>query len=109
MAKATYGTGTSLMVNVGSEWITPASGLVTTIAWGIDGAITYACEGLIHVTGGVITWLRDGLGIIAEPHETEHLARTLRDNEGVYIVPAFVGLGIPCRSARVDQGSDKRN
>ena len=95
MAKATYGTGTSLMVNVGSEWITPASGLVTTIAWGIDGAITYACEGLIHVTGGVITWLRDGLGIIAEPHETEHLARTLRDNEGVYIVPAFVGLGIP--------------
>lgn len=95
MTKATYGTGTSLMMNAGPKWRSPAKGLVSTVAWRLNGEVTYALEGIIHTTGAAIQWLRDGLGILSDAAESEELARMLHDNEGVYLVPAFVGLGIP--------------
>lgn len=94
-AKNTYGTGCFLLVNAGETAPVPSEGLLTTIAWRVGDHTTYALEGSAFVTGAAVQWLRDGLGLISEPAETDALARSVRDNAGVYMVPAFVGLGAP--------------
>jgi glycerol kinase len=94
-AKNTYGTGSFLLMNTGSEAVASKNGLVTTLAWGIDHKVTYALEGSIFITGAVVQWLRDELGLIAKAEETETLALSVPDTGGVYLVPAFVGLGAP--------------
>ena len=94
-AKNTYGTGCFLLLNTGGSGPASRNGLVTTIAWGLDGRVDYALEGSIFVTGSAVQWLRDGLGLIRDAAETEALARAVPDSGGVYLVPAFVGLGAP--------------
>ena len=95
MAKATYGTGGFLLVNTGGGAIASTSGLLTTIAYRLDGETVYALEGSIFVSGAAIQWLRDGLGIISAASETDALAAAIPDSHGIYMVPAFVGLGAP--------------
>ena len=82
-------------MNTGSEAPTSKTGLLTTIGWGIGGRVEYALEGSIFVTGSAVQWLRDGLGLIQNAAESEALARAVEDTGGVYLVPAFVGLGAP--------------
>ncbi len=94
-AKNTYGTGGFLLMNTGDKPVSSKNGLVTTIAWGLDGKITYALEGSIFVAGAAIQWLRDELKLISSAGETEGLCREVEDTCGVYFVPAFVGLGAP--------------
>jgi glycerol kinase len=95
MAKNTYGTGCFLLMHTGTTAVKSANGLLTTIAWGIDGTLEYALEGSIFVAGSAVQWLRDGLGVIADAAESSTLAQSLPANDGVYLVPAFVGLGAP--------------
>jgi glycerol kinase len=96
LAKNTYGTGSFVLMNTGNEAIMSEERLLTTIAWGIGNEpVEYALEGAIFITGAGIQWLRDGLGIIHDASETEALARSVESNEGVYFVPALVGLGAP--------------
>ena len=96
MAKNTYGTGSFVLLNVGPTCPPPAEGMLTTIAWELaDGSITYALEGAIFVTGAAVQWLRDGLRIIDEAVEVGPLAAGVPDSGGVYVVPAFTGLGSP--------------
>jgi glycerol kinase len=95
MAKQTYGTGSFMLMNIGGEPVLSDSGLLTTIAWGIDGKPTYALEGAIFVTGAAVQWLRDSLQIIESAGETEALATSVDSTGGVYLVPAFAGLGAP--------------
>jgi glycerol kinase len=95
MAKNTYGTGSFILLNTGDKPTPSEKGLVTTLAWGLDGKFTYAMEGSIFITGAAIQWLRDGLGLIKSAAESEPLARSVTNNDGVYFVPAFVGLGAP--------------
>ena len=95
MVKCTYGTGGFLLMNMGQEPILSSSGLVTTIGWGIEGAITYALEGSVMIAGAVIQWLRDELHLIDSAADTEYLASKVKDTNGAYLVPAFVGLGAP--------------
>jgi glycerol kinase len=95
MAKNTYGTGCFMLLHTGKQPKTSQNGLLTTIAWGIDGTVEYALEGSIFVAGSVVQWLRDGLGLIANAAETAALAQAVTSNDGVYLVPAFVGLGAP--------------
>lgn len=95
MLKNTYGTGGFLMLNTGEKPIESKNNLLTTIAWEINGKTTYALEGSIFISGAVVQWLRDGLGIIKSSAEIEELANSVPDNGGVYLVPAFVGLGAP--------------
>ncbi|HEX3239887.1 MAG TPA: glycerol kinase GlpK [Solirubrobacterales bacterium] len=95
MAKNTYGTGSFVLLNTGAEAPEPPEGLLTTVAWGLGGEVTYALEASIFVTGAAVQWLRDGLGIIEEAGETEALAASLDSNDGVYFVPALTGLGSP--------------
>ncbi|MET0826579.1 MAG: glycerol kinase GlpK [Acidimicrobiales bacterium] len=96
MTKNTYGTGSFILMNVGTTCPEPVEGLLTTIAWQLgDDAPVYALEGAIFVTGAAVQWLRDGLGIIADAAETGPLAASCPDTEGVYLVPAFTGLGSP--------------
>ncbi len=95
MVKNTYGTGNFMLMNTGEKAVESAHGLLTTIAWGLDDKVTYALEGSVFVSGAAVQWLRDSLGIIKEAKDTEELAESLPDNEGVYFVPAFVGLGTP--------------
>ncbi|MCH2184656.1 glycerol kinase GlpK [Myxococcota bacterium] len=95
MVKKTYGTGCFLLMNTGSRPATSDSGLLTTIAWGIDGQIEYALEGSVFVAGAAIQWLRDGLGLIDHASESEVAARRVSEMDGVYLVPAFTGLGAP--------------
>ena len=87
--KNTYGTGGFLLMNTGNQCVDSRNGLLTTIAWGIDGKITYALEGSIFVAGAAIQWLRDKLQIIGDAAETEEIARSIPDTDGVYLVPAF--------------------
>ena len=94
-AKNTYGTGGFLLMNTGDTPVSSKNGLVTTIAWGLDGKITYALEGSIFVAGAAIQWLRDELKLISSAAETEDLCKEVPDTCGVYLVPAFVGLGAP--------------
>jgi len=95
MAKNTYGTGCFLLMNVGSEPRISKNRLITTVAWGIDGKTEYALEGSVFIGGAVVQWLRDGLGIIETSAEVEQLAATVPSSGGVYLVPAFAGLGAP--------------
>ena len=96
MAKNTYGTGSFALLNVGPVCPPPAEGMLTTVAWSLaGGATTYALEGAIFATGAAVQWLRDGLGLIARADEVGPLAATVADNGGVYLVPAFAGLGSP--------------
>jgi glycerol kinase len=96
MTKNTYGTGSFVLMNVGPECPEPVDGLLTTMAWELaTGDVAYAYEGAIFVTGAAVQWLRDGLGLIDDAAEVEALARTIDDTEGVYLVPAFTGLGSP--------------
>jgi glycerol kinase len=94
-AKNTYGTGCFLLMNTGSSAPESGSGLLTTIAWGLEGRLDYALEGSIFVAGAAVQWLRDGLKLVEHAAETEALARAVPDTGGVYLVPAFVGLGAP--------------
>ena len=95
MAKNTYGTGCFMLMNTGSEAILSKNGLLTTIAWGIDGKVQYALEGSVFIAGAAVQWLRDGLRLIKSATETEKLATSVSSSEGVYVVPAFAGLGAP--------------
>ena len=95
MAKITYGTGCFMLMNTGSELYTSKNGLLTTIAWGIEGKVEYALEGSIFVAGSAVQWLRDGLKAIEAAQDSEYYAGKVADAEGVYVVPAFVGLGAP--------------
>jgi glycerol kinase len=95
-SKNTYGTGSFVLMNVGDQCPPPTEGLLTTVAWTLaDGTTAYALEGAIFVTGAAVQWLRDGLGLITEAAEIGPLAATVADTGGVYLVPAFVGLGSP--------------
>ena len=95
MVKNTYGTGCFMLMNIGKKPVMSANNLLTTIAWKINGEVTYALEGGIFIGGAVVQWLRDELGLIKSSAEVEELAATVKDNAGVYIVPAFAGLGAP--------------
>ena len=96
MTKNTYGTGSFVLMNVGPDCPPPCEGLLTTVGWVLaDGTTAYALEGAIFVTGAAIQWMRDGLGLIQEAAEIGPLAATVTDTEGVYLVPAFTGLGSP--------------
>jgi glycerol kinase len=94
-SKCTYGTGSFVLVNTGSQIVRSTAGLLTTVAWDLGGGPTHALEGSVFVTGAAVQWLRDGLGIIASAAETEALARSVRDSAGVVFVPALTGLGAP--------------
>lgn len=94
-AKNTYGTGCFMLMNTGEKPVFSGSGLLTTIAWGLDGKVNYALEGSVFMAGAVVQWLRDSLGIIKTASETEGEALSVKDNGGVYLVPAFQGLGTP--------------
>lgn len=95
MAKNTYGTGCFMLMNTGEKGVASKNGLLTTLAWGIDGKVEYALEGSIFVAGSAIQWLRDGLKIIENAPASEDFAKKVDSTEGVYMVPAFVGLGTP--------------
>ena len=94
MAKNTYGTGCFMLMNTGTTPIPSKNGLVTTIAWGLDGKVEYALEGSIFVAGSAIQWLRDGLRLIDTAPDSEWVAKRVPDSDGVYVVPAFVGLAL---------------
>ncbi len=94
-AKNTYGTGCFLLLNTGHEPVASNKGLLTTIAWGLDGKVTYALEGSIFVGGAAIQWLRDEMGLLRDAAQSERCAMEVPDTNGVYFVPAFVGLGAP--------------
>jgi glycerol kinase len=95
MAKNTYGTGCFMLMNTGEKAVASESGLLTTIAWGVNGKVEYALEGSIFIAGAVVQWLRDELRILDNAAQSEELATKVEDNNGVYLVPAFVGLGAP--------------
>ncbi|EDU36067.1 glycerol kinase [Clostridium sporogenes ATCC 15579] len=95
MAKNTYGTGCFLLMNTGEKAVDSKNGLLTTIAVGIDGKVEYALEGSVFIGGAVIQWLRDELRMVKTAQETEKYATAVEDNNGVYLVPAFVGIGAP--------------
>ncbi len=95
MVKNTYGTGCFMLMNTGEKAVVSNNQLLTTVAWKINGITHYALEGSVFIAGAVVQWLRDGLGIIKNAAEVEELALQLSNNEGVYVVPAFVGLGTP--------------
>src|SRR5699024_7780487 len=94
-AKNTYGTGCFMLMNTGEKAVQSNHGLLTTIAWGLDGKVEYALEGSIFVAGSAIQWLRDGMRMIKTAAESEAYAEQVETTDGVYVVPAFVGLGSP--------------
>jgi len=94
-AKNTYGTGCFMLMNTGEKFIPSNNGLLTTLAWGVDGKVEYALEGSIFVAGAAVQWLRDELKIIRDAEDSEYLASKVEDTNGVYMVPAFVGMGAP--------------
>ena len=95
LAKNTYGTGCFLLMNVGDKAIASKHKLLTTVGWGLGGRTQYAMEGSVFIGGAVVQWLRDGLGIVKSSGDVEALAATVPDTGGVYMVPAFAGLGAP--------------
>jgi len=95
MAKNTYGTGCFMLMNTGEKLVHSNNGLLTTIAWGINGKVEYALEGSIFIAGAAIQWLRDELKLIENAAESERYATSVKDSNGVYVVPAFVGMGAP--------------
>ena len=94
-AKNTYGTGCFLLMNTGEKPVFSRNGLVTTIAWGLDGKVTYALEGSIFVAGASVQWLRDEMRLIDSAQDSEYMAKKVKDTNGCYVVPAFTGLGAP--------------
>jgi glycerol kinase len=94
-AKNTYGTGCFMLLNTGGSPIPSRNGLLTTVGWKLGGKVTYCLEGSVFIAGAVVQWLRDGLGLIRSSSDVERLAATVPDSDGVYLVPAFVGLGAP--------------
>ena len=94
-AKNTYGTGCFMLMNTGEKPVFSKNGLVTTIAWGLDGKVNYALEGSIFVAGAAIQWLRDEMRIIDSSPDSEYMAKKVKDTNGCYVVPAFTGLGAP--------------
>jgi glycerol kinase len=94
-SKCTYGTGAFLLMNVGDKPVASKAGLLTTVGWKLDGKTTYALEGSSFIAGAAVQWLRDGLGIIPESSAVGPLAASVPDTGGVYVVPAFTGLGSP--------------
>ena len=94
-AKNTYGTGCFLLMNTGEKPVFSKNGLVTTIAWGLDGKVNYALEGSIFVAGAAVQWLRDELRLIDSAEDSEYMAKKVKDTNGCYVVPAFTGLGAP--------------
>lgn len=115
-AKNTYGTGCFLLMNTGEMPVSSKNGLVTTIAWGIDGKVVYALEGSIFVAGASIQWLRDEMKFIDSSTDSEYMARKVKDTNGCYVVPAFTGLGamkadsgINLTSLKVDGGASANN
>ena len=94
-AKNTYGTGCFLLMNTGDEPVFSENGLVTTLAWGIDGKVTYALEGSVFIAGASIQWLRDEMRLIDSAEDSEYMAKKVPDTNGCYVVPAFTGLGAP--------------
>lgn len=95
MAKNTYGTGCFMLMNTGEKPVASHSGLITTVAWSVDGVVNYALEGSVFIAGAAIQWLRDGLKIIDESPDSEYFSLKVPDTGGVYVVPAFTGLGAP--------------
>ncbi|MCP4398568.1 MAG: glycerol kinase GlpK [bacterium] len=95
MAKNTYGTGCFMLLMTGEKIVPSDNGLLTTIAWGIDGKVEYALEGSIFIAGAAIQWLRDEMKLIHDAKDSEYFAQQVEDSNGVYVVPAFVGLGAP--------------
>jgi glycerol kinase len=95
MAKNTYGTGCFMLMNTGKRAVSSKHGLLTTIAWGINGEVDYALEGSVFVAGSAIQWLRDGLRMFKDAADSEVYAMRVASSDGVYVVPAFVGLGTP--------------
>ena len=95
MVKNTYGTGCFMLMNIGDKPMYSQNNLVTTVAWKVNNQVRYALEGSIFIGGAVVQWLRDGLKIIGSSNEVEHMAKQVNDNGGVYMVPAFAGLGAP--------------
>lgn len=95
MVKNTYGTGCFMLMNIGKTATTSKNNLLTTIAWQINGEVNYALEGSIFIAGAIVQWLRDELGLIQKSADVEELAKQVDDTQGVYIVPAFAGLGAP--------------
>ena len=93
--KATFGTGAFILMNTGSQLISSSKGLLTTIAWGFDGKVQYALEGSVFVAGAAVQWLRDEMELIQTAAETEEIALSVPDTNGLYFVPSFVGLGAP--------------
>ena len=111
MIKATYGTGSSIMLNIGEEPIYSKNGLVTSLAWGIDGKVNYVLEGNLNYTGAVISWLKNDINLIKHANETEELAISALKDDSVYLVPAFSGLGAPYWENHVNAaiiGMDRR-
>jgi glycerol kinase len=94
-AKATIGTGSSILLNTGSDRVQSQKAMVTTICWSMPDRVDYALEGIIVTCGATVNWLRDSLGLFADSRETEQMALSVKDNNGVYLVPAFSGLGAP--------------
>ena len=94
-AKNTYGTGCFMLLNTGHKPVASKNGLLTTVGWQLGGKVTYCLEGSVFIAGAVVQWLRDGLKVIAASPDVEALARAVPDSDGVYLVPAFVGLGAP--------------
>ncbi|MDK2968659.1 MULTISPECIES: glycerol kinase GlpK [Lacrimispora] len=94
-AKNTYGTGCFLLMNTGEKPVFSKNGLVTTIAWGLDGKVNYALEGSIFVAGAAIQWLRDEMKLVDSSQDSEYMAKKVKDTNGCYVVPAFTGLGAP--------------
>jgi glycerol kinase len=94
-AKNTYGTGCFLLLNTGDKPVESANNLLTTVGWSVGGKVTYCLEGSVFIGGAVVQWLRDGLGLIRQSADVEKLAASVPDSGGVYVVPAFVGLGAP--------------
>lgn len=100
MIKATYGTGSSVMMNVGDRPVSGKSGIVSSLAWKMQGQVKYVLEGNINYTGAVVSWLKNEMRMISEPGETEALCREAEQDDGLYLVPAFTGLGAPYWNSR---------
>lgn len=109
MAKNTYGTGCFMLMNTGEKAVASEHGLLTTIAWGLDGKVNYALEGSIFVAGSAIQWLRDGMRMFKDASESEVYASRVESTDGVYVVPAFVGLGTPYWDSEVQRRYVWRN
>ena len=100
MTKSTYGTGSSIMMNIGEKPVLSTHGVVTSLAWSMNGKVNYVLEGNLNYTGAVITWLKDDMKLISSPGETQKLAEEASKDDKTYLVPAFSGLGAPYWDSR---------